>query len=137
MDEQGIESSQSVKAHDSTSEPISGHKNYSPLKDEQGIESSQSLKPTIINIVSTVNLACKLDLQSIKLKAPTAEYNPQASLLIRHPSVSMRIRAPESKAQINSSGMMAFMTRVVLDSRDLQFYCNCSGTDRRDTTNVG
>ncbi|WJX38246.1 hypothetical protein P8452_25931 [Trifolium repens] len=68
---------------------------------EQGMEGIQSVKPTIINIVSTVNLDCKLDLQSIKLKAPTAEYNPQ-----RHPSVSMRIRAPESKAQINSSGMM-------------------------------
>ncbi|CAJ2640761.1 unnamed protein product [Trifolium pratense] len=69
--------------------------------DEHGMEGSQSVKPTIINIVSTVNLDCNLDLQSIKLKAPTAEYNPQ-----RHPSVSMRIRAPESKAQISSSGMM-------------------------------
>ncbi|KEH34635.1 TATA-box-binding protein [Medicago truncatula] len=53
------------------------------------------------NIVSTVNLDCKLDLNSIKLQAPTAEYNPQ-----RHPAVIMRIRAPESKAQINSFGMM-------------------------------
>ncbi|KEH34617.1 TATA-box-binding protein [Medicago truncatula] len=86
---------------------------HSPLftqMDEQGFEEKQSVKlqnhpsgiaPTIINIVSTVNLDCKLDLQSIKLQAPTAEYNPQ-----RHPAVVMRIRAPESKAQINSFGMM-------------------------------
>lgn len=86
---------------------------HSPLftqMDEQGFEEKQSVKlqnhpsgiaPTIINIVSTVNLDCKLDLQSIKLQAPTAEYNPQ-----RHPAVVMRIRAPESKAQINSFGIM-------------------------------
>ncbi|CAK8566631.1 unnamed protein product [Lathyrus sativus] len=77
---------------------------------DQGLEGNQSVNlekhpsgivPTIINVVSTVNMDCKLDLKSIKLQAPTAEYDPQ-----RHPSVSMRIRAPESKAQINSSGMM-------------------------------
>ncbi|KAK2441866.1 TATA-box-binding protein [Trifolium repens] len=62
--------------------------------DEQGMEGIQSVKPTIINIVSTVNLDCKLDLQSIKLKAPTAEYNPQTSLLITqgHSEVSMSQR---------------------------------------------
>jgi hypothetical protein len=43
------------------------------------------------NIVSTVNLDCKLDLQSIKLKAPTAEYNPQASLLIVNGTYIYRI----------------------------------------------
>ncbi|XP_058787464.1 TATA-box-binding protein-like isoform X2 [Vicia villosa] len=77
---------------------------------DQGLEENQSVNPekhpsgimpTIINVVSTVNLGCKLDLKSIKLQAPTAEYNPQ-----RHPSVSMRIKAPESKAQISSSGIM-------------------------------
>ncbi|KAI5407354.1 TATA-binding protein, variant 2 [Lathyrus oleraceus] len=55
---------------------------------DQGLEGNQSVNlekhpsgivPTIINVVSTVNLDCKLDLKSIKLQAPTAEYNPQAT----------------------------------------------------------
>lgn len=33
------------------------------------------------NVVSTVNLDCKLDLKYIKLQAPTAEYNPQVSFV--------------------------------------------------------
>ena len=33
------------------------------------------------NIVSTANLACKLDLKKIALQAKNAEYNPKVSLL--------------------------------------------------------
>uniref|UniRef100_A0A453JJ83 Uncharacterized protein n=1 Tax=Aegilops tauschii subsp. strangulata TaxID=200361 RepID=A0A453JJ83_AEGTS len=34
--------------------------------------------PTLQNIVSTVNLDCKLDLKAIALQARNAEYNPKA-----------------------------------------------------------
>ncbi|KAL4300719.1 hypothetical protein AHAS_Ahas17G0229000 [Arachis hypogaea] len=55
---------------------------------DQGLESSQpvdltkhpsGIVPTLQNIVSTVNLDCKLDLKTIALQARNAEYNPKAS----------------------------------------------------------
>ncbi|KEH34632.1 TATA-box-binding protein [Medicago truncatula] len=77
-------------------------RNHFPTRSRANyIEQQTPMLKSSRNIVSTVNLDCKLDLNSIKLQAPTAEYNPQ-----RHPAVIMRIRAPESKAQINSFGMM-------------------------------
>ncbi|XP_068538464.1 TATA box-binding protein-like 2 isoform X3 [Anas acuta] len=53
------------------------------------------------NIVSTVNLACKLDLKNIALHARNAEYNPK-----RFAAVIMRIRDPRTTALIFSSGKM-------------------------------
>ncbi|KAG0463455.1 hypothetical protein HPP92_019524 [Vanilla planifolia] len=53
---------------------------------EQGLEGSQpvdlskhpsGIVPTLQNIVSTVNLDCKLDLKKIALQARNAEYNPK------------------------------------------------------------
>lgn len=57
--------------------------------------------PTLQNIVSTVNLGCKLDLKSIALKARNAEYNPK-----RFAAVIMRIRDPKTTALIFASGKM-------------------------------
>jgi TATA-box binding protein (TBP) (component of TFIID and TFIIIB) len=53
------------------------------------------------NIVSTVNLGCKLDLKKIALQARNAEYNPK-----RFAAVIMRIREPRTTALIFSSGKM-------------------------------
>lgn len=53
------------------------------------------------NIVSTVNLYCKLDLKKIALHARNAEYNPK-----RFAAVIMRIREPRTTALIFSSGKM-------------------------------
>jgi transcription initiation factor TFIID TATA-box-binding protein len=69
--------------------------------DEQGMGGIQSVKPTIINIVSTVNLDCKLELKSIALQARNAEYNPK-----RFAAVIMRIREPKTTALIFASGKM-------------------------------
>ena len=64
-----------------------------------------SLEPGIVpqlqNIVSTVNLACPLDLKRIALNARNAEYNPK-----RFAAVIMRIRDPRTTALIFSSGKM-------------------------------
>jgi len=57
--------------------------------------------PTLQNIVSTVNLGCKLDLKKIALHARNAEYNPK-----RFAAVIMRIREPRTTALIFSSGKM-------------------------------
>ncbi|CAB0018178.1 unnamed protein product [Nesidiocoris tenuis] len=57
--------------------------------------------PQLQNIVSTVNLACKLDLKKIALHARNAEYNPK-----RFAAVIMRIREPRTTALIFSSGKM-------------------------------
>ncbi|TRY88015.1 hypothetical protein DNTS_028268 [Danionella cerebrum] len=54
-----------------------------------------------LNIVSTVNLGCKLDLKTIALRARNAEYNPK-----RFAAVIMRIREPRTTALIFSSGKM-------------------------------
>ncbi|KTF88187.1 hypothetical protein cypCar_00008358, partial [Cyprinus carpio] len=53
------------------------------------------------NIVSTVNLACPLDLKSIALQARNAEYNPK-----HFAAVIMRISEPRTTALIFSSGKM-------------------------------
>lgn len=57
--------------------------------------------PTIQNIVSTVNLDCKLDLQKIALAARNSEYDPK-----RFSSVTMRIIEPKTTARIFASGKM-------------------------------
>ncbi|TXG57053.1 hypothetical protein EZV62_018366 [Acer yangbiense] len=57
------------------------------------------LVPTLQNVVSTVNLGCKLDLKQIALKARNAEFNPK-----RLASVIMRIREPKTTALIFASG---------------------------------
>ncbi|KFO61912.1 TATA box-binding protein-like 2, partial [Corvus brachyrhynchos] len=62
---------------------------------------SPGIVPQLQNIVSTVNLACKLDLKNIALHARNAEYNPK-----RFAAVIMRIREPRTTALIFSSGKM-------------------------------
>ncbi|KAB2607560.1 TATA-box-binding protein-like [Pyrus ussuriensis x Pyrus communis] len=64
--------------------------------------------PTLQNIVSTVNLDCKLDLKAIALKARNSEYNPKACDVssIRFAAVIMRIREPKTTALIFASGKM-------------------------------
>uniref|UniRef100_A0A803LE05 Uncharacterized protein n=1 Tax=Chenopodium quinoa TaxID=63459 RepID=A0A803LE05_CHEQI len=77
---------------------------------EQGLEGSQlvdllrhpsGIVPTLQNIVSTVNLDCKLELKAIALQARNAEYNPK-----RFAAVIMRIREPKTTALIFASGKM-------------------------------
>ncbi|TVU45833.1 hypothetical protein EJB05_05336 [Eragrostis curvula] len=77
---------------------------------EAGLEGSQPVDlskhpsgiiPTLQNIVSTVNLDCKLDLKAIALQARNAEYNPK-----RFAAVIMRIREPKTTALIFASGKM-------------------------------
>ena len=63
--------------------------------------SDPGIVPTLQNIVSTVNLGCKLDLKKIALHARNAEYNPK-----RFAAVIMRIREPRTTALIFSSGKM-------------------------------
>ncbi|KAF3781194.1 TATA-box-binding protein [Nymphaea thermarum] len=71
---------------------------------DQGLEGSQpvdlskhpsGIVPTLQNIVSTVNLDCKLDLKAIALQARNAEYNPKACNL-----------EPKTTALIFASGKM-------------------------------
>lgn len=57
--------------------------------------------PTLQNIVSTVNMDCRLDLKKIALQARNAEYNPK-----RFAAVIMRIREPKTTALIFASGKM-------------------------------
>ena len=53
--------------------------------------SSYSSRPRIQNIVSTINLDCKLDLKTIAMQAPNTEYNPKHFV-----AVIMRIKKPRS-----------------------------------------
>ncbi|KAM1093171.1 hypothetical protein ACFX2J_008241 [Malus domestica] len=80
------------------------------MGDQSGLEESQpvdlsihpsGIVPTLQNIVSTVNLDCKLDLKQIALQARNAEYNPK-----RFAAVIMRIREPKTTALIFASGKM-------------------------------
>uniref|UniRef100_A0A8C6N8H3 TBPL2 protein n=1 Tax=Melopsittacus undulatus TaxID=13146 RepID=A0A8C6N8H3_MELUD len=72
-----------------------------PMTQMTPASESSGIVPQLQNIVSTVNLACKLDLKNIALHARNAEYNPK-----RFAAVIMRIREPRTTALIFSSGKM-------------------------------
>lgn len=59
----------------------------------------RSCYPILQNIVSTVNLSCKLDLKQIALNARNAEYNPK-----RFAAVIIRLREPKTTALVFASG---------------------------------
>ncbi|KAL6186131.1 hypothetical protein ACLB2K_042252 [Fragaria x ananassa] len=63
--------------------------------------SASEIVPTIQNVISTVNLGCKLDLHQITVQAQNAEYNPK-----RLHSVIMRTREPKATVLIFASGKM-------------------------------
>ncbi|ORX48657.1 hypothetical protein BCR36DRAFT_584224 [Piromyces finnis] len=69
-----------------------------PFNDPQN---SSGIRPTLQNIVATVNLETRLDLKTIALHARNAEYNPK-----RFAAVIMRIREPKTTALIFASGKM-------------------------------
>ncbi|KAG6737506.1 hypothetical protein POTOM_059032 [Populus tomentosa] len=80
------------------------------MAEQGGLEGSQpvdlskhpsGIVPILQNIVSTVNLDCRLDLKQIALQARNAEYNPK-----RFAAVIMRIREPKTTALIFASGKM-------------------------------
>ncbi|XP_006894397.1 PREDICTED: TATA box-binding protein-like protein 2 [Elephantulus edwardii] len=71
------------------------------MKPMTPVSECSGIVPQLQNIVSTVNLACKLDLKKIALHAKNAEYNPK-----RFAAVIMRIREPRTTALIFSSGKM-------------------------------
>ncbi|XP_077993535.1 uncharacterized protein LOC144447396 [Glandiceps talaboti] len=72
-----------------------------PMTPATPASESAGIVPQLQNIVSTVNLGCKLDLKKIALHARNAEYNPK-----RFAAVIMRIRDPRTTALIFSSGKM-------------------------------
>lgn len=72
-----------------------------PLTPITPSSADSGIVPQLQNIVSTVNLGCKLDLKKIALQARNAEYNPK-----RFAAVIMRIREPRTTALIFSSGKM-------------------------------
>lgn len=72
-----------------------------PMTPMGGSSTDPGIVPQLQNIVSTVNLGCKLDLKKIALHARNAEYNPK-----RFAAVIMRIREPRTTALIFSSGKM-------------------------------
>nr|XP_058144918.1 TATA box-binding protein-like 2 [Dasypus novemcinctus] len=51
-----------------------------PMTPMTAVSECSGIVPQLQNIVSTVNLACKLDLKKIALHAKNAEYNPKANL---------------------------------------------------------
>lgn len=75
----------------------------STSEETSGLEllNSIGIIPTLQNIVSTVNMGCKLNLKDIALRARNAEYNPK-----RFAAVIMRIREPKTTALIFASGKM-------------------------------
>jgi len=77
------------------------HGPMTPMTPVTPTSADSGIVPQLQNIVSTVNLSCKLDLKKIALHARNAEYNPK-----RFAAVIMRIRDPRTTALIFSSGKM-------------------------------
>ncbi|KAJ4835223.1 hypothetical protein Tsubulata_821049 [Turnera subulata] len=65
------------------------------------MQSCTNPTPTLQNVVSTVNVGCKLDLKLIALSARNSEYNPH-----RFSAVIMRIKEPKTTALIFASGKL-------------------------------
>ncbi|MBA3286269.1 MAG: hypothetical protein H0U27_14590, partial [Nitrosopumilus sp.] len=65
------------------------------------IHKSLYVLPKVQNVVSMVDVNCKLDLKKISLHARNAEYNPK-----RFAAVIMIIREPKTTALIFASGIM-------------------------------
>ncbi|XP_004288530.1 PREDICTED: TATA-box-binding protein 1-like [Fragaria vesca subsp. vesca] len=87
------------------------------LEESQPVDLSKhpsGIVPTLQNIVSTVNLDCKLDLKQIALQARNAEYNPK-----RFAAVIMRIREPKTTALIFASGKMPALLQTMASNCDL------------------
>ncbi|XP_014209960.1 TATA-box-binding protein [Copidosoma floridanum] len=81
--------------------PSMGPSTPGPMTPMTPASADPGILPQLQNIVSTVNLNCKLDLKKIALHARNAEYNPK-----RFAAVIMRIREPRTTALIFSSGKM-------------------------------
>nr|CAD7409217.1 unnamed protein product [Timema cristinae]CAD7428901.1 unnamed protein product [Timema monikensis] len=81
--------------------PSMGPATPGPMTPMTPSSADPGILPQLQNIVSTVNLSCKLDLKKIALHARNAEYNPK-----RFAAVIMRIREPRTTALIFSSGKM-------------------------------
>ncbi|XP_053612769.1 TATA-box-binding protein [Plodia interpunctella] len=82
-------------------QPLLSQASPAPMTPMTPHSADPGLLPQLQNIVSTVNLNCKLDLKKIALHARNAEYNPK-----RFAAVIMRIREPRTTALIFSSGKM-------------------------------
>ncbi|XP_045460889.1 TATA-box-binding protein [Harmonia axyridis] len=81
--------------------PTMGPSTPAPMTPMTPHSADPGIVPQLQNIVSTVNLNCKLELKKIALHARNAEYNPK-----RFAAVIMRIREPRTTALIFSSGKM-------------------------------
>lgn len=81
--------------------PMMGPATPAPMTPMTPHSADPGIVPQLQNIVSTVNLNCKLELKKIALHARNAEYNPK-----RFAAVIMRIREPRTTALIFSSGKM-------------------------------
>ncbi|XP_010981260.1 TATA box-binding protein-like 2 [Camelus dromedarius] len=104
----GSKSNSHLHPGDADSVQPSSEKPYSlplvsitPMTPMTPVSECPGIVPQLQNIVSTVNLACQLDLKKIALHAKNAEYNPK-----RFAAVIMRIREPRTTALIFSSGKM-------------------------------
>ncbi|NXJ25225.1 TBPL2 protein, partial [Dicrurus megarhynchus] len=104
-EDSGVFMDESSLSHAGAAQPSPGASDVcpplTPMTPMTPASESSGIVPQLQNIVSTVNLACKLDLKNIALHARNAEYNPK-----RFAAVIMRIREPRTTALIFSSGKM-------------------------------
>ncbi|NXX17630.1 TBPL2 protein, partial [Podargus strigoides] len=101
MDESSTSYPDATQPSPGTSAACTPLTQMTPMTPATPASESSGIIPQLQNIVSTVNLACKLDLKNIALHARNAEYNPK-----RFAAVIMRIREPRTTALIFSSGKM-------------------------------
>ncbi|NXX94773.1 TBPL2 protein, partial [Centropus bengalensis] len=100
-DESSLSCPDNIQSTPGACEPCPSLTPITPITPVTPASESSGIVPQLQNIVSTVNLACKLDLKNIALHARNAEYNPK-----RFAAVIMRIREPRTTALIFSSGKM-------------------------------
>lgn len=74
---------------------------HSLITPQTPVTGDPGLVPTLQNVVSTVNLACPLDLMKINFRTRNSEYNPS-----RFSGIVMRIREPHTTALLFRSGKM-------------------------------
>ncbi|EMP25143.1 TATA box-binding protein-like protein 2 [Chelonia mydas] len=74
-----------------------------PITPATPASESSGIVPQLQNIVSTVNLGCKLDLKTIALRARNAEYNPKRGYIRSQPTVMHKLNTIRSIKDVSGN----------------------------------
>uniref|UniRef100_A0A2K6SEJ3 TATA-box binding protein like 2 n=1 Tax=Saimiri boliviensis boliviensis TaxID=39432 RepID=A0A2K6SEJ3_SAIBB len=103
---------------DSNSLPLAS---ITPMSPVTSVSECCGIVPQLQNIVSTVNLACKLDLKKIALHAKNAEYNPKVRFLISLLLTKLECNGAISQSRLAARKYARVVQKLGFPARFLDF----------------